>query len=95
MSLDFYVNIPEQTYYTRENGSTVSKPIPDCYYEKLHVGNITHNMNQMAKHVPVSKTLTLYNILWRRDESNLKTTDHILKYVIMFFHASHAPMSRV
>lgn len=81
MSLDFYVNVPEQTYYTRENGSTVSKPAPDCNYEELHVGNITHNLNQMAMHVPVSDTLTLYNVLWRPDESDLKTTDDILEYV--------------
>lgn len=81
MSLDFYVNIPEQTYYTRENGSTVSKPMPDCYYERQHIGNITHNLNKMAMHVPVSDTLTLYNVLWRPDESDLKTTDDILEYV--------------
>lgn len=81
MSLDFYVNVPEQMYYTRENGSTVSNSVPDCDYEELHVGNITHNLNQMAMHVPVSDTLTLYNVLWRPDESDLKTTDDILEYV--------------
>ena len=81
MSLDFYVIIPEQMYYIRENGSTINIPSPDCNYEILHVGNITHNLNEMAKHVPVSKTLTLYNILWRPHESDLKTTDDILEYV--------------
>lgn len=81
MSLDFYVIIPEQMYYIRENGSTINIPSPDCNYEILHVGNITHNLNEMAKHVPVSDTLTLYNILWRPDESDLKITDDILEYV--------------
>ena len=39
------------------------------------------NLNQMAMHVPVSDTLTLYNVLWRPDESDLKTTDDILNRV--------------
>lgn len=81
MSLDFYIKVPEQCYYTRENGRMVSHAAPDCEYDRIHVGNITHNMNKMAEHVPVSDTLNLYNVLWRPEESNLNTTDDIFDYV--------------
>lgn len=84
MSLDFYVYVPEQRAYVRENGTTApmleeNTELCEC----IHIANITHNMGEMARHVPVSDTLTLYNILWRPDESNLKTTDDIMEYVTM------------
>ena len=81
MSLDFYVNIPESRAYIRRNGRIETLAIKDEKCVSEHVGNITHNLNIMAMHVPVSETLTLYNVLWRPDESNLKTTDDILGYV--------------
>ena len=59
----------------------VSHAAPDCEYDCIHVGNITHNMNKMAEHVPVSDALNLYNVLWRPEESNLNTTDDIFDYV--------------
>lgn len=81
MSLDFYVSVPRERYYTRENGSTVSYPLEEGQYGEMHVGNITHNLNKMAENIPVSETLTLYNVLWRPDESNLTLTDEILPLV--------------
>ena len=81
MSLDFYVYVPEYHAYVRHNGKTEAIALENEECERKHVGNITHNLNEMAIHVPVSDTLTLYNVLWRPDESDLNTTDDILEYV--------------
>ncbi len=81
MSLDFYVHVPEYRAYVRRNGKTEAMALENEECECKHVGNITHNLNKMAMHVPVSDTLTLYNVLWRPDESELNTTDDILEYV--------------
>ena len=35
---------------------------------EVYTGNITHNLGEMARAVPVGNGLTLYNILWRPDE---------------------------
>ena len=77
MSLDFYISVPREHFYTRENGSTVAYPLEDGQCGELHVGNITHNLNTMAENVPVSDTLDLYKVLWRPDENNLLLTDEI------------------
>ena len=34
--------------------------------------NITHNLGKMASEVKLSNGMTLYQVLWRPDESNLK-----------------------
>ena len=34
--------------------------------------NITHNLTEMASEVKLSNGMTLYQVLWRPDESNLK-----------------------
>lgn len=81
MSLDFYVHVPEYRAYVRRNGKTEAMAFENEECECKHVGNITHNLKVMAEHVPVSDTLTLYNVLWRPDESGLNTTDDILEYV--------------
>ena len=81
MSLDFYVYVPEYRAYVLRNGKTEAMGFENEECECKHVGNITHNLNNMAMHVPVSDTLTLYNVLWRPDESGLNTTDDILEYV--------------
>jgi hypothetical protein len=38
----------------------------------VYDGNITHNLGKMAGEVKVSNGLTLYDILWRPDEHDLK-----------------------
>jgi hypothetical protein len=38
----------------------------------VYSGNITHNLNSMAAAVVLSNGLTLYQILWRPDEHELK-----------------------
>ena len=35
---------------------------------EVYTGNITHNLGEMAKAVPVGNGLTLYAVLWRPDE---------------------------
>lgn len=47
--------------------------------------NITHNLNQMAMHVPImfkGRPTTLYYICWRPEEINASTTDEILPALI-------------
>lgn len=80
MSLDFFIEVPDAMYFTRDHGRTVSHPAPECEFLRKHVGNITHNMNVMAQNVPVSAGLTLYNVLWRPDEHGFNTTDDIVGY---------------
>lgn len=82
MSLDFFIVVPDEVYPTRENGRTVSYPVPGCEFHRQHVGNITHNMNVMAQHVPVSAGLTLYDVLWRPDEHGFGATDDIVDYIV-------------
>lgn len=41
---------------------------PTCVYD----ANITHNLSKMASAVQVTDELTLYDILWRPEEHNLK-----------------------
>jgi hypothetical protein len=38
----------------------------------VYEGNITHNLADMASHVELSNGLTLYQVLWRPDEHELK-----------------------
>ena len=38
----------------------------------VYGGNITHNLGKMAGEVKLSNDLTLYDILWRPDEHDLK-----------------------
>jgi hypothetical protein len=38
----------------------------------VYSGNITHNLGDMAQHVELSNGLTLYQVLWRPDEHELK-----------------------
>ena len=64
MSLDFYINVPVEGYYKRENGRTIFHPIENGKHELMLVDGITHNLGDMAMNVPVSDSLTLYNVLW-------------------------------
>ena len=39
--------------------------------------NITHNLGAMAREVKLSNAMTLYDVLWRPDEHNLKLAKDI------------------
>lgn len=46
----------------------------------VYSGNITHNLNEMAREVKLSNGLTLYDVLWRPDEQEgLKFAKDIAK----------------
>lgn len=65
MSLDiyFYHNNPDFTGdYNNEDVDWGDRFITDAQF------NITHNMNIMAEHVPLSNDSTLYQLLWRGEE---------------------------
>ena len=49
----------------------------------IYSGNITHNLGKMASAVVVDeeKSLTLYNILWRPDESGFAKASEISDYL--------------
>jgi len=47
----------------------------------VHDGNITHNLNKMAKAVKLSDGLTLYDVLWRPDEHGLFDAADIKDYL--------------
>jgi hypothetical protein len=53
----------------------VTKPV------SIYSGNITHNLTTMARQVPVSPTLSLYDILWRADEHQLTHAKDIVNYL--------------
>lgn len=87
MSLDVYINFekPETIKMSRVAcGSTV--PIcdeDDTYETDYWSANITHNMGNMASHVPInveSRKGTLYDYVWRPEEQTppLETTDELL-----------------
>jgi len=44
----------------------VTKPV------EVYESNITHNLNRMAAKVELSNGMTLYDIMWRPEEHNLK-----------------------
>jgi hypothetical protein len=52
-------------------------------YREMHHLNITHNLVEMAKDVPVCilNDLTLYDILWRADEHDINCTEYLIEYL--------------
>lgn len=53
----------------------VTKPV------SVYSNNITHNLGKMAKEVLVDVNLTLYDVLWRPEEHNLKFARDIVNYL--------------
>lgn len=70
MSLDIFACLPKhklgeiECYCTPVNIDHLS------FYTngEIHLGNITHNLNEMASNVPVSDNLTLYDVLWHTEK---------------------------
>lgn len=57
-----------------------------AYYEESSwSGNITHNLGEMADHIPVSNT-TLYYVCWRPEEIGIKTVGEILPLLVEGIH---------
>ena len=70
MSLDLFAQLPLQKlnniecYCTPANVDHVSIFTDG----QIHLGNITHNLSEMAKHVNVDFGISLYDTFWRADE---------------------------
>lgn len=66
MSLDIIFTENGYKDYSNYCGSTIiidnDNELKDYYI------NITHNLNKMAKHVPVGNNTNLYDVLWHGDE---------------------------
>lgn len=76
MSLDieFYHNNPDFTGdYNNDDIDWDDRFIADAQL------NITHNMNIMAEHIPLSNGSTLYQLLWRGEEMDppIETADQM------------------
>lgn len=70
MSLDLFAYLPKtklgniECYCTPVNIDHLS-----IYTDgAIHLGNITHNLNEMAENVKVSDHLTLYDVLWHSEK---------------------------
>ena len=71
MSLDLYAELPKvklgeiECYCTPYNIGDVSEWSRNG---AIHLGNITHNLCDMAHHVKVTDELSLYDLLWHSEE---------------------------
>lgn len=95
MGLDVTINFkePRQLNYFLEHPysySHLSDTDKACYQEENYWnGNITHNLGEMAKHIPINYngTLTkLYYVCWRTEEIGIKTVGDILPLLIQGLH---------
>lgn len=70
MSLDLFAYLPTtklgeiECYCTPVNINDLSVYTNGA----IHLGNITHNLNEMAAHVPVDDHLTLYDVIWHSEK---------------------------
>ena len=70
MSLDLFANLPThklnniECYCTPVNIDHLSIFTNGA----IHLGNITHNLAEMARHVDVDYGISLYDTLWRANE---------------------------
>ena len=48
----------------------------------VYNGNITHNLNKMAKEVKLSNGRTLYEVLWRPEEHNYTKASEIVPLLV-------------
>lgn len=95
MSLDVsivYKELRSENYFLNHpysyNGLT-ARDIADYQDEDCWWGNITHNLGEMADHIPVTfrgKPTTLYYACWRPDEIGATTVADVLPMLIQGIH---------
>lgn len=91
MSLDVFIKYkePKESNYFLEHPYSynhLSEADKAAYYEeKYWDANITHNLGEMADHIPVDNT-TLYYVCWRPEEIGIKTVSDILPLLIKGLH---------
>lgn len=96
MSLDVHIKFKEErlsNYFLEHpySYSHLSDADKTKYsYSTEWWGNITHNLGEMARHIPVTKIdsdgclyeYNLYQVCWRPEEQDWHTTDEILPMLI-------------
>lgn len=91
MSLDVYIEFkkPRQSNYFLEHpysyGYLSAGDKDNFTEESCWWANITHNLGQMASHVPVGNT-TLYKVCWRPEEIGIKNVGELLPLLIEGIH---------
>lgn len=91
MSLDVSIHYkePKRCNYFLDHPYTYPHPSDtdklQFYEEEYWSGNITHNLGEMADHIPVRDT-NLYMVCWRPEEIGLKTVGDILPLLIEGIH---------
>lgn len=95
MSLDVYIDFKEPRYsnyflehpYSYSNLSENDKQ--NYRRESYWSANITHNLGEMAGHIPIDfngTSTTLYYVCWRPEEIGIKTVSDILPCLIQGLH---------
>lgn len=91
MSLDVYIKFkePRRSNYFLEHpyiydGLTEGDKA-NYRIKEYWSANITHNLGEMASHIPVDNT-TLYMVCWRPEEINIKTVGEVLPLLIKGIH---------
>lgn len=91
MSLDVTIRFKEPRRYNYflehpYSYSYLSEDDKSAYCEEeCWDANITHNLGEMADHIPVGNT-TLYCVCWRPEEIGVKTVGEILPLLIEGLH---------
>lgn len=95
MSLDVSIiyKEPKQSNYFLEHPYSydyLSEQDKKAYFEETRWhANITHNLNEMADHIPIifkDKNTTLYYVCWHPENIGIKTVNDILPYLIEGIH---------
>lgn len=91
MSLDVSIkfNEPRQSNYFLEHPYSYDylseRDKQDFREETVWTSNITHNLGEMASHVPIDDT-NLYYVCWRPEEIGIETVGEILPLLIKGIH---------
>lgn len=91
MSLDVYIKFktPRQSNYFLEHPysySYLTDADKEAYNEEENwKGNITHNLTEMAHHIPAGD-FDLYKVCWHPEGINIKTVGEILPLLIEGLH---------
>lgn len=91
MGLYVYINFknPRQSNYFLEHpysyNNLTEYDKANFQEEECWSANITHNLGEMASHIPVGNT-TLYMACWRPEEIGIKTAGELLPLLIEGLH---------
>lgn len=93
MSLDVIIHsqkLKQSNYYLEHpySYSYLTDRDKEAYYEESDwSANITHNLTEMADHIPINdEETTLYYVCWRPEEIGIKTVSDVLPLLIQGIH---------